>query len=69
MTRGEAIKHWDDLATEEEVKQKTGYSTAHLRRLRNKGFLIKGEDWYTLKGRKLLYRKSSFIALLGIKGK
>jgi hypothetical protein len=56
------IEAFNDLISEPEVMQKTGYSKEGLRKLRQKGKL----NWTTLTGKKIMYRKSDLAKLFNL---
>lgn len=63
MTKRQAVEAWDDMASEQEVMVKTGYSSETLRKMRESGTLVFGRDWWTLQGRKIMYSKKRFVEL------
>lgn len=65
MTKRQAIEAWDEMAPEGEVKEKTGFSSETLKKLRANGTLEFGKHWWVMQGsRKIMYSKKRIVELL-----
>lgn len=64
IANAELIAAWEDLINEQEVIDKTGYSSESLRRMRKDGTI---KNWSAIRGRKIQYSKTELAKVFNLK--